>query len=1034
MKTRPSPRYALALFGAALFVSAVIAGTAFVASRELSQRALLAGEQQAARFINGAQAAFNRSVLGVDVLLAGVGDLIPEPKVLQTAEGRARVARLIEIGVTQNALVRKMALVSPAGNVLVSSEERGRGDAGRSRLPADYLAAVLAPPIASLVISDPAISPSTSNQVLYFGRALRLRDDGRVAAVAEVDLGPLMNLLVQGADIEGLEVTLERADGALLASIPTVVVPRGTVSRLAPVRLPAEGARRPSASAARVTGTPALVAVRATLQTGVRVTASIPLAGVLADSQRQRNNIFGFALLLIAATFAGATVLHLRIQRQWLLRAEQLRSRATLDQALESMQVGFVLLDADDRILVWNRTYLELFPWAGAFVGHLQPFGPILDYAAGYRRTVGEGAWAAWRAGGDERAAGQFESELTLPDGRVIRSTKNRTPDGGMVCIYEDVTEKKERTAEILDSRAQLQATLDALPDTLFELDGDGVCRRIHSPQGLVAAADAAPTGKQRIQDLLPPAALSEVMRAVRDAETAGISRGRHFEVDAGRSRKHFEISVSRKIGEGSTQPGYVVLLRDITQAEQAARDIRQLAFYDALTGLPNRRYLLDLMASAVLIDPESGRCGAVLFLDLDNFKTLNDALGHAIGDAFLKEVAIRIGQSVPPGGVVARLGGDEFVVVLEGLGPGARHAATQAREVGEQIIDALDVPFALDTQTTYQRACSIGVTLFDGGARSIEELLKQADIAMYVAKTAGGNCLRFFEPEMQAAVAARSALENEIREALSAREFVLHYQSQVDRNGIVIGAEALVRWHHPRRGLVLPGDFIAVAEDSDLIVALGTQVLEMACMQLAVWRRRDDRKALALAVNVSARQFRRDDFAEQVQRILEATGADPSMLKLELTESLLQSRVEETIRKMHHLKAIGVRFSMDDFGTGYSSLSYLTQLPLDQVKVDKYFVGNIGRDPKIEMIVQTIIGMARNLEVELIAEGVETEAQLRFLRDNGCLRYQGYLFSRPRPIDEFQYRLDAPPGLRVAPAPQAETVNGLPPSDPASG
>ena len=262
----------------------------------------------------------------------------------------------------------------------------------------------------------------------------------------------------------------------------------------------------------------------------------------------------------------------------------------------------------------------------------------------------------------------------------------------------------------------------------------------------------------------------------------------------------------------------------------------------------------------------------------------------------------------------------------------------------------------------------------------------------------------------------------------------MLHYQSQVDRNGIVIGAEALVRWHHPRRGLVLPGDFIAVAEDSDLIVALGTQVLEMACMQLAVWRQREDRKALALAVNVSARQFRRDDFAEQVQRILEATGADPSMLKLELTESLLQSRVEETIRKMHHLKAIGVRFSMDDFGTGYSSLSYLTQLPLDQVKVDKYFVGNIGRDPKIEMIVQTIIGMARNLEVELIAEGVETEAQLRFLQDNGCLRYQGYLFSRPRPIDEFQYRLDAPPGLQVVPSPQAETVNGLPPSDPAPG
>lgn len=1032
MKTKPSPRYALAIFGAALFASAMIAGIAVLGSRELSQRALQGGEQQAARFITGAQGAFNRSVLGVDVLLAGVGELVPEPAELQTAEGRARAARLMEIGVTQNALVRKMALVSPAGDVLVSSE-RGVGNVDRSTLPAAYLAAVLSPTIASLLISDPDISPTTSNQVVYFGRALRLRDDARAAAVAEVDLGPLMNLLVQGADIEGLEVTLERTDGTLLASIPTVVVPRGKISRLTPVTLPEGGVSRPSASAARLTGTPALVAVRATLQAGVLVTASIPMGGVLADAQRQRDNIFGFALLLILATFASATFLHLRIQRQWLMRAEQLRSRATLDQALESMQVGFVLLDADDRILVWNRTYLEIFPWARVFVGPLRPFGPILDYAAGYQRTVGEGAWAAWRTSGDDRAAGQFESELTLPDGRVIRSTKNRTPDGGLVCIYEDVTEKKARTAEIMDSRAQLQATLDALPDTLFELDGDGVCGRIHSPQGLVAAVDAAPAQKQRIQDLLPPAALNEVMHAVRDAETAGISRGRHFAIESSRARKHFEISVSRKIGEGPTQPGYVVLLRDVTQAEQASREIQRLAFYDVLTGLPNRRYLLDLMVGAVQIDSGSGRCGAVLFLDLDNFKTLNDALGHAIGDAFLKEVAIRIGQSVPPGGVVARLGGDEFVVVLEGLGPGTRHAATQAREVGERIIDALDVPFALDTQTTYQRACSIGITLFDGGERSIEELLKQADIAMYVAKTAGGNCLRFFEPEMQAVVAARSALENEIREALSAREFVLHYQSQVDRNGLVIGAEALVRWHHPRRGLVFPGDFIAVAEDSDLIVALGTQVLEMACAQLAVWGRQEDRSALELAVNVSARQFRRDDFAEQVQRILEASGADPSRLKLELTESLLQSRVEETIRKMHHLKAIGVRFSMDDFGTGYSSLSYLTQLPLDQVKVDKYFVGNIGRDPKIEMIVQTIIGMARNLEVELIAEGVETEAQLQFLQDNGCLRYQGYLFSRPRPIAEFAYTLDAPSGLRAAPPAWAEPVKGLPLPDAAS-
>ena len=1006
MNVKLSPRHAITAYGIALLVVALIAGTALFAVRELSHRALDGAERQAGRFIGGAQSALNRAVLGVDVLLAGAGDLVPEPALLQTPAARDRVSQLMEIGVNQNPLVQNMTLVSASGQRLVSSEERGRGNGGGSGLPAGYLDAVLRPTVPTLVIGNPVTSALTYQQVLHLGRALRLSDGTRVAVVAEVDLALLMNLLVQGADINGLEVTLERDSGLLMASVPTFVRSQSPP----PARIGGSGLSR---GEARLTGAPAIVVVRRSMQTDVLVTGSIPLASALADWRRERNIIFSFALALIWVVAAAAVLAHRRIQRQRRARLELLRSRAQLDQALESMQVGFVLLDSEHRMLVWNRSFLEIFPAAEDLTALHRPFAPILALAAQYRRHPSGGVdtgsaletWLLQTRGAN--AVAPFEDELYLPDGRVIRSTKNRTPDGGLVCIYQDVTEKKMRTAEILQSRAQLQATLDALPDTLLELDGNGLCHQFHAPQGPGGPIDGHDPMGRAVHDFLPPGAAAAVMDAVREAEVAGASRGRHFELALAGGAGHFEISVSRKALQGAEPTGYIVILRDVTQAELAARHIRQLAFYDVLTGLPNRRYLLDLMASAVRIHPGSGH-GAVLFLDLDDFKTLNDALGHAMGDVLLKEAAARIRRHVRPGDVVARLGGDEFVVMLESLGPDVEAARTQAREVGEQILAALNMPFSLDAQTRYQRTCSIGVALFDGRERSLEELLKQADIAMYVAKTSGGNGLRYFEPAMQATVAARSALENEIREALAARAFDLHYQSQVDESGHVVGAEALVRWRHPQRGLVMPGDFIAVAESTELIVPLGLQVLEMACAQLALWAQHPERAALQLAVNVSARQFRRDDFVEQVERVLAASGANPAMLKLELTESLLQSQMEETIRTMHRLKAIGIRFSMDDFGTGYSSLSYLTQLPLDQIKIDKYFVGGIGCDPKIELIVQTIIGMARNLDVELIAEGVETQAQCDFLRANGCFRYQGYLFSRPVSIAEFESALSA--------------------------
>ncbi|MGJ7578880.1 bifunctional diguanylate cyclase/phosphodiesterase [Variovorax sp. RHLX14] len=999
MTNRSSPRSAVLLYGAAFLAVMLVAGASFLASRELHRRAFTNVEQQAIRFIGGAQAALNRTVLGVDVLLAGVGELVPRTAELKGRDGRDRASRLMDMGVDQNPLVQRLFLISADGGVLVSSGEHGRGSSPKLPLSESYLESIFAEKISSLFIGEPVVSQATSRPVLHFARALRLPDGNRVVVVAELDIALLMNILVQGADIGGLEVTVERESGLLLASTPAGLVPgeRRQVSALGPRREDASFFLGP----ARLSAVPAVVVARPCLQTQMLVTGSIPLSSALADSRRERNVIFGIGGVVAAALVLGAMFLRQRLLRQWTERMERQRSRATLDQALESMQVGFVLLDADERMLVWNRSFHDIFPRAKDLTGLDRPFRPIADLTAQYRRLPAA-------ANAPDRKQEQ-EEELVLPDGRVIRSTKNRTPDGGLVCIYQDVTEKKRYTAQLLEGRAQLQATLDALPDTLLELDRNGICLRFHAPQGQGAiAADVGPVGR-RIGEMLPAPAAEQVMQAIREAGASGGTgrrRVRQFELAVkgmSESPRFFEVLVSRKPTEGTERPSYIVILRDITQAELATRHIQQLAFYDVLTGLPNRRLLLDLMEGAVRIEPGSGRHGALLFLDLDNFKMLNDALGHAMGDLLLKEAAARISLHVRPGDVVARLGGDEFVVMLENLGEGREAARSQVRVVGERIIDALNVPFRLDTATTYHRTCSLGIALFDGGERSIEEILKQADIAMYVAKTAGGNALRFFEPEMQAEVAARSVLENELSEALAAHQFLLYYQTQVDGSGATVGVEALVRWQHPQRGLVLPGEFISVAEDTELIVPLGLQVLEMACAQLAAWRGVPGRSQLEIAVNVSARQFRRDDFADEVEKAIAVSGADPGLLKLELTESLLQSHVPETIRKMQRLKSLGIRFSMDDFGIGYSSLSYLTQLPLDQLKIDKYFVGGIGVDPKIETIVQTIIGMARNLDVELIAEGVETEQQRIFLEKHGCTRFQGFLFSRPVPIADFE-------------------------------
>ncbi|MCB5188939.1 EAL domain-containing protein [Methylobacillus caricis] len=447
----------------------------------------------------------------------------------------------------------------------------------------------------------------------------------------------------------------------------------------------------------------------------------------------------------------------------------------------------------------------------------------------------------------------------------------------------------------------------------------------------------------------------------------------------------------------------WVAVERDITERKAAERKIQHLAFYDVLTNLPNRLLLLDRLEHVLVNSIKLNNSGALLFIDLDNFKTLNDTHGHDFGDMLLELVAQRIVESVRIRDTVARLGGDEFVVVLDGLSKDLQVAAQEAGGVAEKILATFLAPFHLSGYEHYSSS-SVGVALFGAQQQvTVDELLKRADVAMYQAKAAGRNTFRFFDPAMQALITQRAAMEEDLRQALARNELVLFYQSQVDEAAKLFGAEVLLRWQHPRHGLLSPAGFISLAEETGLILPIGNWVLKTACLQLVAWSKRAETSALSLSVNVSARQFRQPDFVERVLAILNETGVDPMYLKLELTESMLVENIEDMIIKMNALKAMGVGFSMDDFGTGYSSLSYLKRLPLSQLKIDRTFVRDVLIDANDASIVRTIIALGQGLGLKVIAEGVETQEQQAFLAQNGCLAYQGYLFGMPAPLIRFE-------------------------------
>ena len=451
----------------------------------------------------------------------------------------------------------------------------------------------------------------------------------------------------------------------------------------------------------------------------------------------------------------------------------------------------------------------------------------------------------------------------------------------------------------------------------------------------------------------------------------------------------------------------YVGSVTDITEQRDAESRAQHLAYFDALTDLPNRVLLHDRLEKALARSRRNRECGAVLFVDLDNFKKVNDTVGHRYGDQLLVQAAQRLRAGVRDGDTVARFGGDEFVVLLEGLGSLQAEAGVHAGRIADKLRTGMSAAFDVGSKAFYCTA-SIGATVFDGESESPEAILMHADLAMYRAKQDGRNALRFFEEGMQIDLSKRTALELELRDAVQLGQFVLHYQAQVDRERRIVGAEALVRWNHPHRGVVLPGEFIGLAEETGLIVPLGRWVLGAACAQLRAWSAQRSTAKLALAVNVSARQFAQADFVDDVIDLLNAHDVAPYRLKLELTESTVLDSVVDVFEKMRVLKQFGVMFSLDDFGTGSSSLSYLTRLPLGQLKIDKSFVDELPSDPQDAMVAQTIIAMGKGLGLDVLAEGVESAAQLAFLMEQGCDAFQGYLFAPPMALEKFAMLLES--------------------------
>ena len=684
---------------------------------------------------------------------------------------------------------------------------------------------------------------------------------------------------------------------------------------------------------------------------------------------------------------------------------EQLRGRTNLmEVTLGSLSQGVMMIAEDGRVTYYNQRLLELLDVPDSVLARQPTLVQLVDwqYAQGhFGPGVDRSQLTTWGDYSDEK-------RLTFPPQYVRTTHQGRTLEvktqvldgGGWVRTFADVSDYFQARQALERSELHFRALFDAIPDRVWLKNTEGVyilcnpsgAEGYHrTPEEVLGCTEA---------QLSPPEMLASYegtdRRALQSQEPVMYEQS--LPLGPGEGMGMFDV-VKRAVFDRTGQAiGVLGIARNVTERKRAEEQIERLAFFDPLTGLCNRRLFHDRLAQAQAASTRHGQWAAVCFIDLDNFKDLNDTQGHDQGDLLLKQVSQRLLAAVRVQDTVARLGGDEFVLLLEELGPLEDQAALYANMVGQKLLEALTVPYALG-RGPHHNTPSIGITLFREHHERVEDILKRADLAMYQSKSAGRNTVRFFDPHMQEVVQRRSELERDLREALARDELSLYSQPVVDVAGHTTGHEALLRWKHPVRGMVSPAEFIPVAEQTGLILPIGDWVMRAACRHLASWATDPQKARWTLAVNLSARQLRQADFVQRVQSVLANSGANPHLLKLELTESLLLHDVEDTILKMDQLASLGIRFSLDDFGTGYSSLSYLKRLPLSVLKIDQSFVRDLLTDPNDAAIARTILQLAESLDLKVVAEGVETEGQMQLLQVMGCEAFQGYLFGRPAPI-----------------------------------
>ena len=727
--------------------------------------------------------------------------------------------------------------------------------------------------------------------------------------------------------------------------------------------------------------------------------------GTLVDSSLSSSPIRNSQGVIV-----GASVIVRDIRQQKLLHSQLVETEKKYRDIFDGAIQGIFQTSLDGKVLTVNQT-------AAHMLGFSSP-QEMIESDLGQRNSV-------WADGNDCRTflttlnarqqVRDFECKLRRVDGTTVWVSLNcqRVFDDHDRPLYhegsfQDISARKAAESELALALNQLRASENRYR-TIFQTSPDSIAinRADDGTYFDVNDTFVAATGYTREEIIGRTSLELGIWADPQDRERLlqALSRDSVCQnLECGFRRKNGEILsgiMSASALEIDGIPCIVSITRDISEIKAAHERIQTLAFYDTLTGVPNRQFLLDRIRRNPDPDQHTRKSRALLFIDLDNFKAINDTLGHSFGDLLLQQVATRLTACVRESDTVARIGSDEFAVLLESLSEGSGDAVPQARTICEKIIAELREPYYIGNHV-WNCTSSIGIILFGTDSEDTQEALQRAEIAMFQAKDAGRNSIRLFAPSQQAAIQARAQLDESLRGAIKRRQFQLYYQPQIEGDKLT-GLEALLRWKHPTRGIIMPGEFISLAEETGLIVPIGEWVMEAACRQIVAWAANPATAHLSVAVNVSARQIRQPDFVDSVKAVLNRTGAEPHKLRLELTESILSHSVEDTVAKMNSLRTIGIHFSLDDFGTGYSSLSYLKILPLDRVKIDRAFVRDILEDAASGAIANTIISLARALDLPVIAEGVETEAQRVYLQNLGCNSFQGYLFSPPLPVADFE-------------------------------